>query len=167
MQHETVQRPARLPLVALLRGMRPKQWTKNLLVFAALIFARRFDDVGAVVTVTLTFALFCLISGSIYLINDIADREEDREHPTKRHRPIASGALPVSVATVAAAIFAPGSVVGCYLINIPTGHIALGYLLLTLVYIFLLKQIVIIDVLAVAAGYVPRRQFPWLYRRGC
>jgi len=155
-QDETVQRPARLPLVALLRGMRPRQWTKNLLVFAALIFARRFDDVGAVVTVTLAFALFCLISGSIYLINDIVDREEDRKHPTKHHRPIAYGTLPVPVAATAAAILAPGGVIGCYLINIPTGHIALGYLLLTLTYIFLLKQIVIIDVLTVAAGYVLR-----------
>jgi len=155
-QDETVGRPARFPLIALLRGMRPKQWTKNLLVFAALIFARRFDDVGAVVTVTLTFALFCLISGGIYLVNDIADRKEDRKHPTKRHRPIASGALPVSVAAVAAAIFVPGGVIGCYLINIPTGHVAGAYLLLTLTYTFLLKQVVIIDVLAVAAGYVLR-----------
>ena len=156
MQDETGRRSGRLPLVALLRGMRPKQWTKNLLVFAALIFARRFDDVGAVVTVTLAFALFCLISGSIYLINDIADREEDRKHPTKHHRPIASGQLSVPMATAAAAIFALGSLVGCYRINIPTGHIACGYLILTLAYTFLFKQIVIIDVLAVAAGYVLR-----------
>ena len=156
MQYETAQRPGRFPLVALLQGMRPKQWTKNLLVFAALIFAQRFDDVSAVATVTLTFALFCLISGSIYLINDIADREEDRKHPTKRHRPIASGALPVSVAATTAVILAPGGVIGCYLINIPTGHVACGYLILTLAYTFLLKQVVIIDVLAVAIGYVLR-----------
>ena len=156
MRDQTVQRAVQFPLVALLRATRPKQWTKNLLVFAALIFARRFDDVGATVAVTLTFVLFCLISGSIYLINDIADREEDRKHPTKRHRPIASGQLPVPMATAAAAIFASGGVIGCYLINIPTGHIACSYLILTLAYTFLFKQIVIIDVLAVAAGYVLR-----------
>ncbi len=156
MQDDKVRRPDYFPLVALLRGMRPRQWTKNLLVFAALIFARRFDDVGAAVTVTLAFVLFCLISGSIYLINDIADREEDRKHPTKRYRPIASGQLPVPMATAAAAIFAPGGVVGCYLISIPTGHIALVYLILTLSYTFLFKHVVIIDVLAVAAGYVLR-----------
>jgi len=155
-QYEKVQRPTHFPVVALLRGMRPKQWTKNLLVFAALIFARRFDDVGAVVTVTLAFALFCLISGSIYLINDIVDREEDHKHPIKRHRPIASWALPVPVATAAAAIFAPGGLVGCYLISVPTGHIACSYLILTLAYTFLFKHVVIIDVLAVAAGYVLR-----------
>ena len=156
MRDQTVQRAVQFPLVALLRATRPKQWTKNLLVFAALIFARRFDDVDATVAVTLTFVLFCLISGSIYLINDIADREEDRKHPTKRHRPIASGQLPVPMATAAAAIFASGGVIGCYLINIPTGHIACSYLILTLAYTFLFKQIVIIDVLAVAAGYVLR-----------
>ncbi len=142
--------------LALLRAMRPEQWTKNLLVFAALVFARRFADPDAVATVALTFVLFCLLSGSIYLLNDIVDCAEDRNHPTKCRRPIASGQLPIPVAAVTAAILGPGSVLGCYLINIPTGHIALGYLVLTLAYIFLLKHIVIIDVLTVAAGYVLR-----------
>ncbi len=142
--------------IALLRGMRPKQWTKNLLVFAALIFAQRFDDLGAIATTVLAFVLFCLLSSSIYLINDVVDCAEDRQHPTKRRRPIAAGELPIPVALATAIVLGPGSVVGCYLINIPTGHIAAGYLLLTLAYAFMLKHRVILDVLTVAAGYVLR-----------
>ncbi len=136
--------------------MRPKQWTKNLLVFAALIFAQRFDDPHAVSVAVLTFALFCLLSGSIYLINDVVDCAEDRSHPTKCRRPIAAGDLPVPAAVAAAVVLGLGSVIACYFINVATGHVAAGYLVLTLTYVFILKHRVILDVLAVAAGYVLR-----------
>ena len=142
--------------IALLRAMRPKQWTKNLLVFAALIFAQRFDDPAAVETAVSAFIMFCVLSGSVYLVNDVVDCAEDRGHPTKRYRPIASGQLPIPVAVVAAIVLAPVSVIGCYFINAPTGHVAAAYLALTLGYVFVLKHVVILDVLAVSLGYVLR-----------
>jgi len=142
--------------LALLRAMRPKQWTKNLLVFAALIFAQRFDDPAAVETAVSAFIMFCLLSGSVYLVNDVVDCAEDRQHPTKRYRPIASGQLPIPVALVAAIVLAPVSIIGCYLINAPTSYVAAAYLVLTLGYAFVLKHVVILDVLAVSLGYVLR-----------
>jgi 4-hydroxybenzoate polyprenyltransferase len=104
----------------------------------------------------LTFVLFCLLSGSIYLLNDVMDCAEDRRHPTKCRRPIAAGELPIPVAVATAVILAPASIVGCYFMNIPTGALALGYLLLTIAYVFVLKHVVILDVLTVSAGYVFR-----------
>ena len=83
---------------ALLAGVRPRQWTKNLLVFAGLIFSRGLHEPALVVRSAAAFALFCLLSGGIYLINDVLDAERDRLHPQKRHRPVASGRLPASVA---------------------------------------------------------------------
>ena len=142
--------------VALLRAMRPKQWTKNLLVFAAVIFAHRFNDPGALAAATYTFALFCLLSGSVYLFNDVRDCAEDRRHPTKCRRPIAAGDLPIPVALVAALLLTAASLLGCYAISTPTGTLAAGYLLISLAYQLVLKHVVILDVLAVASGYVLR-----------
>jgi len=94
----------RRPLVVnLLISLRPSQWTKNLLVFAALVFAVKLFDPPSVVAAVEAFAIFCVLSGVVYLVNDVADRESDRRHPTKRHRPIASGALPIGTAASAAA----------------------------------------------------------------
>ena len=94
-------------LKALIKTMRPRQWAKNLVVFAALVFDRqlRFDNLPAVLRTAVGFIIFCLLSGVVYIINDILDAEADRQHPDKRNRPIASGALPIPHAlTIAIAL---------------------------------------------------------------
>src|SRR5512145_2531597 len=90
--------------ISLVLSLRPSQWTKNLIVFAALIFGGRLMDGPSVLRALAAFAIFCALSGVVYPINDIADREADRQHPLKRHRPIAAGHLPVGVAVVAAMV---------------------------------------------------------------
>src|SRR5580765_3384908 len=94
--------PGRPAVVSLLLSLRPGQWTKNLLIFAGLLFGKKLFDVRAVADAILAFGVFCGLSGIVYLINDIADRETDRMHPLKARRPIASGALPVRTAILAA-----------------------------------------------------------------
>ena len=143
-------------LAGLLRAMRPKQWTKNLLVFAGLIFAQRIDDPHAASLAIIAFALFCLLSSSVYLVNDALDVEKDRAHPTKRFRPIAAGLISARFALLCAAGLAAVGLVGTYLINPATGMLAIVYVVLTVLYALWLKHIVIIDVLAVAIGYVLR-----------
>src|ERR1700720_2681372 len=88
----------------LLIPLRPGQWAKNLLVFAGLLFGRRLLDPSALLQALAAFVIFCALSGVVYVINDVADRESDRQHPGKRLRPIASGALPVSAAIAAALV---------------------------------------------------------------
>lgn len=141
---------------ALLIAMRPKQWTKNLLVFAALLFAKKMGDPTAVTHTVAAFVLFCILSGTVYLVNDVVDMEHDRKHPRKRKRPIASGALSPTTALLVALVLAPVSIAGCFVINAGTGFTALAYLGLTLSYHFLLKNLVILDALAVSAGFVLR-----------
>ncbi len=142
--------------IGLLRAMRPKQWTKNLLLFAALIFAQRLDDSFSVATAMVAFVFFCLLSSSVYLINDLHDIEEDRNHPIKCRRPLAAGIISPPFALIAALILAAMGLLGTFQINQETGMIAAGYLALTLAYNFGLKHIVIIDVLTVAIGYILR-----------
>src|SRR5205085_8609091 len=89
-----------LPL-NLLRSLRPRQWTKNLFVFGALVFAQRLGDGASVLRAMAAFLVFCALSGSVYLVNDVLDREQDRRHPLKAQRPIASGALSVRAAIAA------------------------------------------------------------------
>ncbi|MBP8952150.1 MAG: decaprenyl-phosphate phosphoribosyltransferase [Armatimonadetes bacterium] len=144
-----------LPL-NLFKAMRPKQWTKNLLLFAALLFAKEYAQADSVLRVVAAFVLFCILSGTVYLVNDVADLEQDRNHPRKRLRPIASGALSPGIALAAAAILAPLCVVGCFFVSTPTGLVAVAYLGLTLSYHFMLKHVVILDALAVSGGFVLR-----------
>lgn len=158
---------------ALLASVRPKQWTKNLLLFLALIFARTLTDPSLVLLAGLAFVDFCLLAGATYLVNDLVDLEQDREHPIKRFRPIASGQLPPSVAAAASlALFAPGIALA-WAVGTPFLLMAMLYVVLTLSYSFGLKHMVIMDVLAVAAGFVIRAAAgavaisvpisPWLY----
>jgi 4-hydroxybenzoate polyprenyltransferase len=140
----------------LLISLRPEQWTKNLLVFAALIFAERLFDVPAVLTTLAAFAVFCALSGVVYLINDIADRHTDREHPLKRRRPIAAGALPVPIALGTAVIIAGGGLAAAFALGWPFGIVAVVYLALQGLYSGPLKHIVIIDVLTLSIGFVLR-----------
>ncbi len=90
--------------LSLLFSLRPGQWTKNLFVFAALVFAQRLTAAAAVIRAVVAFAVFCALSGAIYLVNDVFDREQDQRHPVKRHRPIASGAVSPSLALTVAAL---------------------------------------------------------------
>src|SRR5258706_8347169 len=140
----------------LLTSLRPAQWTKNLLVFAGLLFGRRLFDTRAILAALGAFAVFCLLSGVVYIINDISDRESDRRHPLKALRPIASGALPVK--TAAAAAFAIGVVAlaGASALGLPFLAVAVAYLALQSLYSVTLKHIVIIDVLTLAIGFVLR-----------
>jgi 4-hydroxybenzoate polyprenyltransferase len=140
----------------LLISLRPGQWTKNLFVFAALVFAQRLTDADAVVQAVIAFLVFCALSSTVYLINDVLDREQDRRHPLKADRPVASGALRPSVAIAAAAIL------GIVTMTVALGlgwrffQIAAGYLLLLVAYSAFLKHIVILDVLTISAGFTLR-----------
>ena len=159
---------------ALLKTMRPRQWTKNGFVFFALIFDKQLFQLEAFLRTLGGFALFCLISSVVYLINDIADIEADRKHPEKKKRPLPSGKLPVSVAWAAA--------IGLTVLTLPLGWllspafsgVLAAYLVLNLAYSKWLKHIPIVDVLVIAAGFVLRvhsgvtlieveRFSPWLY----
>jgi 4-hydroxybenzoate polyprenyltransferase len=143
-------------LAALLRSLRPAQWVKNLFVLAPLVFAHRLEDPGPLARSALAFLIFCAASSAVYLVNDLRDREQDRLHPVKARRPIASGALSPGIAALAAAILGAGSLAGALGLG-PAFGVALGaYLGLNLLYSVALKHIVILDVMSIAAGFVLR-----------
>ena len=161
-------------LIDLIRSMRPRQWPKNAFVFVALLFDRKFFDPASVLPTVVAFVLLCLMSGAVYLMNDLADIESDRRHPTKRHRPLPSGRLNPRVAGVAAVVLATVSLVAGYFLSRELAVILLLYLLSQIAYTFRLKHVVLIDVLTIAAGFVLRiaagvavidveRFSPWLY----
>ncbi len=138
------------------QSMRPQQWTKNLLLFAAILFAGKANDQEAVGEVLVGFAAFCLLSGATYLLNDSLDAAQDRQHPEKRHRPIAAGRIPVYEGILLAVLFGLLGIVMSYFIAWGFFVIAVLYLVLTTAYSLWLKHIVILDVLAVSLGYVLR-----------
>jgi 4-hydroxybenzoate polyprenyltransferase len=147
----------RSPAAQLVLSLRPAQWTKNLIVFAGLIFGERLFDPSAVAAAGVAFGVFCALSGVVYLVNDVRDREADRLHPTKRFRPIASGALDPRTALATAAILATGALLMSLLALSPAfAAIAVGYLILNLLYSTWLKHLVILDVLTIAIGFVLR-----------
>jgi 4-hydroxybenzoate polyprenyltransferase len=148
--------PARPAVLDLLSSLRPYQWTKNLIIFAALMFGERLLDPRSLAYSAAAFAIFCALSGVVYLINDVADREADRRHPVKMHRPIASGALPVPVALSAALVLAAGALASAFLLRPLFGVLAVSYVALLALYSGPLKHIVIIDVLTIAIGFVLR-----------
>jgi 4-hydroxybenzoate polyprenyltransferase len=148
--------PARPAVLDLLSSLRPYQWTKNLIIFAALMFGGRLLDARSLAYSAAAFAIFCALSGVVYLINDVADREADRRHPVKMHRPIASGALPVPVALSAALVLAAGALASAFLLRPLFGVLAVSYVALLALYSGPLKHIVIIDVLTIAIGFVLR-----------
>lgn len=138
------------------RAMRVYQWSKNLLVLAALVFARQVYDPYQELRSLGALIAFCLAASATYLFNDIMDIEQDRAHPEKRHRPLASGALSVSTAWMASVILLVASIVVAYAVR-PTFLLAvLFYLALTVSYSLVLKHLIIIDVMAVAIGFVTR-----------
>jgi 4-hydroxybenzoate polyprenyltransferase len=141
--------------LALLASLRPRQWIKNLFVFAGVIFSQQMLT-PLLWTAVAAFAIFCGLSGAMYLFNDVADAARDRLHPTKRFRPIASGRLSRRTASVAGALLLAGSLAAAFRINVPFGLVALAYGVLLTAYSVWFKHLVILDVLTVAAGFVLR-----------
>ena len=159
---------------ALFKTMRPRQWTKNVFVFAALVFDKQLLIPESFLRTLGGFFLFCLISSSVYIFNDLADIQADREHPEKRHRPIPSGRLPIAVAWTAGVVLALVSLACGYLLSPAFALVLAAYLVLNLAYSAWLKHVLILDVLILAAGFVLRvdagvrlihveRFSPWLY----
>jgi len=142
-------------LGAVLVSLRPRQWVKNLFVFAGLVFGQRLFT-PAVWPALAAFAIFCGLSGAIYLVNDVADREKDRLHPKKRERPIAAGRLPVRVALGVAAVLVAVGLLAAARISAGFLLVAVAYVVLLTAYSAWLKHVVIVDVLTVALGFVLR-----------
>lgn len=154
--------------------MRPRQWPKNGFVFVPLFFDRKLTDPASVLVTLIAFVLLCLMSSAVYLMNDLADIESDRQHPLKRNRPLPSGRLSPTVARIAVVVLAGLSLAVGYIVSWELFLILLGYLILQIAYTFWLKHVVLWDVLVVATGFILRigagvavieveRFSPWLY----
>jgi 4-hydroxybenzoate polyprenyltransferase len=162
-------------LKALLKTMRPRQWIKNGFIFFALIFDRQLFMTEPFLRTVVGFFLFCLVSSAVYLFNDIADVEADRNHPEKKNRPIASGKLPIRVAWMSALLLAFVAIPLGYLLSPYFALILAAYLVINLLYSRWLKHVSILDVLIISSGFVLRvaagvaliypveRFSPWLY----
>jgi 4-hydroxybenzoate polyprenyltransferase len=138
----------------LLVSLRPEQWTKNLLVLAGVVFGGRLLEARALSVAVAAFGVFCALSGAIYLFNDVADREADRNHPLKRERPVASGQLSTATALTTGIALGIGSVAAAFAIGTQFGLVAVTYLAALLLYSAALKHVVIVDVLIIAAGFL-------------
>jgi 4-hydroxybenzoate polyprenyltransferase len=163
----------------LLRAMRPKQWTKNVFVFIAVVADQKFLETGPFFSTPLGqsflgFLLFCGMSSAVYLLNDLIDIEQDRLHPTKRERPIASGALSVSIARPVAIVLPIVCLLLGFALRTMFGLILLAYLINNIAYTFKIKHVVLLDVLSISAGFLLRvaggvalidveRFSPWMY----
>lgn len=140
----------------ILMSMRPKQWYKNFVLFAGIIFSLNLFNVHMWITVFFSFIIFCMLSGSEYIFNDIMDKERDNIHPKKCNRPIASGKLHVLHAFIFATLLVCSALVGAYLINVQFFVVSLAYFLLIVFYSLFLKHIAIVDVLTISMGFVLR-----------
>jgi 4-hydroxybenzoate polyprenyltransferase len=140
----------------LIVSLRPQQWAKNLVVFAALIFAKELNHLPALETSLLAFLIFCLLSSAVYLFNDVLDITSDRQHPVKSRRPIASGRIAKKTALSLAFLLMLAGLLASFGLNLEFGIVASGYLLWTTFYSLALKQVVILDVMAVSIGFVLR-----------
>lgn len=154
--------------------MRPRQWVKNGLVFIPLFFDGKLTDLESLVRTTVAFVMLCMATSAIYLMNDLKDIEKDRQHPIKRNRPLASGKLDPRLATAVAILLALLSLAGSFLLSTSLGLVILTYLTMQMAYTFYLKNIVLLDVMIVAFGFILRvaagvavidveRFSPWLY----
>lgn len=150
-------------VLGLVRSLRPKQWTKNVLVFVGLIFSKKLIppphgvwDIADILRTFAGFVAFCLASGAVYIANDIFDREADRRHPQKRQRPIAAGVVSVRVASLFGTGCALASLVIGWWLDWRFGVVIAGYLLMQLAYTLYLKRVVVLDVMIVAAGFALR-----------
>lgn len=154
--------------------MRPRQWVKNVFAFAPLVFDVKLFDLRYLAQTVAGFVLLCLLSGTVYLINDLVDVEKDRRHPKKRHRPLASGQVSAGAAIGAAILIPLVALPAGFLLAPGFGAVLTAYLLLQIAYSFWLKNVVIVDVMVIAAGFLLRvasgvplvnaeRFSPWLY----
>ena len=160
-------------ILGLIRACRPKQWSKNVLLFFGLIFALKLTDAVLVERAFAAFLVFCAASSCVYLVNDLADLEQDRLHPKKRHRPLAAGVISPAQAIVLATVLLVGAVAGSIALGMPFATLTILYVVMTIVYSFRLKHVVLIDVFIIAAGFVIRAAAgaivvsvpisPWLY----
>ncbi|CAA9435642.1 MAG: 4-hydroxybenzoate octaprenyltransferase [uncultured Rubrobacteraceae bacterium] len=141
---------------SLLRLARPKQWTKNGFVLAGVLFAEKMFSPSHVLYALLTFLAFCLLSGAVYAFNDVLDVEEDRKHPLKRFRPVASGEVPVPAAVIYSVVLVAAGLALCFYVNVGVGAAGLAYLALQVVYTPFLKHMAILDVMSISAGFVIR-----------
>ncbi len=159
---------------SILKTMRPRQWPKNGFIFAALIFDKQIFDLEPLLTTIAGFFLLSVGAGAVYFINDLADLEQDRLHPTKRYRPLASGQLSLTAGRITAAILLVVALGGGFALDISFGIVISIYLIMNFFYSFWLKHVPIIDVLVLASGFVLRvgagvalitteRFSPWLY----
>jgi 4-hydroxybenzoate polyprenyltransferase len=162
-----------LALPVVLTALRPKQWTKNAIVFAALVFDHRLFNVGQLASVIGAFICFCLASSAVYLVNDLQDVESDRQHPRKRLRPIASGRLTEGAAWILVAGLVAISLPLAFALRPSFALVVAGYLALMAAYTFVLKHMVIVDVFTISGGFLLRAAggavvlsvpiSPWLY----
>ena len=143
-------------MTAFLRALRPHQWTKNLLVFAALLFSKHLFEPEPFLRALLAFVAFCGLSGAVYLWNDVADIEQDRLHPKKKKRPLAAGELSIRAASLGAIALVAVALALSFWLDVRLGLCASAYLGLNLGYSFGLKHVVIVDVLALSLGFVLR-----------
>lgn len=161
-------------IVGLIETMRPRQWTKNILfVFPAIIFDAKLFNADLLLRVIIASCLLILMSGTVYIINDLIDVENDKRHPRKRFRPIPSGRLPLSLARLSSVLIPTFTLIIAFAFNFPLFTILSTYLILQILYSFQLKHIALLDVMAVAAGFVLRVMAggvvidvtisPWLY----
>jgi len=140
----------------LLKSLRPEQWTKNLVIFAGLIFGRHLLDPQPLARTIAAFVVFCALSGAVYLVNDVVDREADGRHPLKAKRPIASGAVPVGTALGAALVLTVTALAAAFRLGPLFGVVSVAYVGLLSLYSVSLKHVVILDVLAISIGFVLR-----------
>jgi 4-hydroxybenzoate polyprenyltransferase len=164
--------PRRRPLVALAVAARPRQWTKNLLLFGGIVFAAEVGDAGLWLQALTAFAVYCAASSAAYLVNDVRDVDEDRRHPVKRRRPLARGELSRRTALAAAAFLTTAAIGGAAILGATALALLAGFLALQVAYTGALKHVVLVDVMAIAGLFVVRaaagadavdvRISPWL-----
>ena len=140
----------------ILVSMRPKQWYKNLVIFIGIIFSINLLNLNLWIDVIAAFTIFCILSGCIYILNDILDLEKDNNHPKKKNRPLASGRLKVSPALTCAIILICIALTGAYLLNLQFFMVSVAFFILMLVYSFFLKEIIIVDIMVISIGFVLR-----------
>jgi 4-hydroxybenzoate polyprenyltransferase len=154
--------------------MRPRQWLKNGLVFAALFFDRKAIDLESLGRTTAAFVLLCMVSGAVYIMNDLKDVENDKQHPSKRTRPLAAGELSPTIAIAAAISLTIVGLAGGFALSLELGWLLAVYLLIQVAYTYYFKHVVLVDVIIVATGFILRvaagvaviqveRFSPWLY----
>jgi len=162
-------------LPGLIKTMRPRQWSKNVFVFVAIFFDRQLNEPASVLRAGAAFILLCLMSSAVYIMNDLADIENDRQHPKKQHRPLPSNQISPRSAGIAAVVLALGSLAAGLLIEPAFGTVLFAYLMIQIAYTFWLKHVVLVDVFIIATGFILRiaagvavletvqRFSPWLY----